>query len=248
MSTSLQPHEPHRPLPLPHEHVLDNAAWESLAGPHRHLAQTVGTAARYQEDVSPFVALADADDPRSWTDLATLVGPGNSFALAGVPSLPESWATGQSGQGVQLVGTSLRAERDPQAVPLGPADVPEMLDLVARTEPGPFRPRTVEMGAYYGVRHEGRLVAMAGERLRPPGWTEISAVCTDQEHRGRGLATRLVRHVAAGIADRGETPFLHAAAANTNAVRLYESLGFTLRRTILFHFLRVPDDTPESAR
>jgi ribosomal protein S18 acetylase RimI-like enzyme len=246
MSTSLEPHEPHRPLA--HEHVLDNAAWESLTGPHRHLAQTVGAAARYQDDVSPFTALADADDPRSWADLATLVGPGNAFALAGVPSLPDGWATGQTGQGVQLVGSALRAERDPRAVPLGPADVPEMLDLVARTEPGPFRPRTVEMGAYYGIRHEGRLVAMAGERLRPPGWTEISAVCTDAEHRGRGLATRLVRHVAAGIADRGETPFLHAAAANTGAVRLYESMGFTLRRSILFHFLRVPDDALEAAR
>jgi ribosomal protein S18 acetylase RimI-like enzyme len=246
MSTILQPHEPH--APLPHPHVLDNAAWQSLNGPHRHLAEITGSAARYHDEVSPFTALADPDDPQSWADLAMLVGPGNAFALAGVPSLPERWATGQSGQGVQMVGSSLRAERDPEAVPLGPADVPEMLDLVARTQPGPFKPRTIDMGAYYGVRHGGRLVAMAGERLRPPGWTEISAVCTDEEYRGRGLASRLVRHVAAGIADRGETPFLHAAAANTGAVRLYESMGFTIRRPVLFHFLRVPDDALEAVR
>ena len=117
-----------------------------------------------------------------------------------------------------------------------------MLELVGRAKPGPFLQRTVEMGAYYGIRRDGRLVAMAGERLRPPGWTEISAVCTDEEHRGQGLATRLVRHVAAGITARGDTPFLHAAAVNTGAIRLYESMGFTVRRTTVFHFLQVPGD------
>ncbi|MBM9509244.1 GNAT family N-acetyltransferase [Actinacidiphila acididurans] len=256
MSTSLQP--PHEPLPqeplsqesagraagagAPDTALLDNPAWAALTGPHRHLADINGAAARYQQDVSPFVALADIEDPRSWADLAELVGPGNSFALAGVRDLPEGWSTGQSGQGVQMVATSLRAEPDTEALRLGPQDVPEMLDLVSRAQPGPFLPRTVEMGAYYGIRRDGKLVAMAGERLRPPGWTEISAVCTDADHRGQGLATRLVRHVAAGIRDRGDTPFLHAAAVNTGAIRLYESIGFTLRRSTLFHFLRVPDN------
>ncbi len=96
------------------------------------------------------------------------------------------------------------------------------------------------MGTYLGIRHEGRLIAMAGERLRLPGWTEISAVCTDPEHRGRGLATRLVRAVAAGIRDRGDTPFLHAAAENTRAIRLYESIGFTLRRRSAIRQVRAP--------
>jgi ribosomal protein S18 acetylase RimI-like enzyme len=263
MSTSLQPREPlppdagrpaHRtegseagttpsePSASSAAHVLDNTVWSSLTGPHRHLAEVVGSAARYQDEVSPFTALADPEDPRSWADLAALVGPGNAFALAGVPSLPAGWAAGQSGQGVQLVATSLLDEPDAQALRLGPADVPEMLELVSRAQPGPFLPRTIEMGAYYGIRRKGRLVAMAGERLRPPGFTEISAVCTDEEHRGQGLATRLVRHVAVGIRARGETPFLHAAAVNTGAIRLYESIGFTLRRTTLFHFLRVPGD------
>ncbi|WP_328917369.1 MULTISPECIES: GNAT family N-acetyltransferase [unclassified Streptomyces] len=250
MSTSLQP--PHEPLPQDEEeligaHVLDNPAWAAMTGPHRHLAEIVGSAARYQTDVSPFTAIADASDPHSWADLARLVGPGNTFALTGVRTLPDGWSTGESGQGVQLVATSLRDESDPEALLLGPDDVPEMLDLVARAKPGPFRERTVELGAYYGIRREGRLVAMAGERLHPPGWTEISAVCTDEGFRGQGLATRLVRHVAAGIRGRGETPFLHAAAVNTNAIRLYQAIGFTLRRTTLFHFLRVPDDALDTA-
>jgi ribosomal protein S18 acetylase RimI-like enzyme len=241
MSTSLQPPYEQAPREDPAA-VLDNAGWAALTGPHRHLAEVVGSAARYQAEVSPFVAIADPEDPRAWTDLATLVGPGNAFALAGVPTLPEGWGTGQSGEGVQLVATSLRGEDDPEAVRLGAADVPEVLDLVDRTRPGPFAPRTIEMGAYYGIRHDGKLVAMAGERLRPPGWTEISAVCTDADHRGRGLATRLVRHVAAGIQRRGDTPFLHAAVANAGAIRLYEAMGFTVRRPVVFHFLRVPDD------
>jgi predicted GNAT family acetyltransferase len=122
----------------------------------------------------------------------------------------------------------------PEAARLTAEDVPEILDLIERTQPGPVRPRTIELGTYLGVRIGGALVAMAGERMHPPGWTEISAVCTDPAHRGRGLATSLVRAVAAGIRARGETPFLHTAASNMPAIRLYESLGFRLRRRTTF--------------
>ncbi|MFL6115759.1 MAG: GNAT family N-acetyltransferase, partial [Catenulispora sp.] len=109
-------------------------------------------------------------------------------------------------------------------------------------KPGPFLPRTIELGSYLGIRHDGRLVALAGERLRPPGWTEISAVCTHADFRGRGLATRLIRAVAHGIRERGETPFLHTGAENVNAIRLYEALGFRLRRTVVFAGYRVPSE------
>ena len=219
-------------------HVLDNPAWAALTGPHAHFAERVGRAARYPVDVAGFNAITDNDDPRAWADLATLVGPGGTAAVRGVSETPAGWEIVRSGQGVQLVDTGLRAEPDPEAVLLGPDDVPEVLDLVARTEPGPYLPRTVELGTYLGIRHEGRLIALAGERLHPPGWTEISAVCTDPDHRGRGLATRLVRAVAAGIKERGEHPFLHAAAGNTNAIRLYESIGFTLRARTAFSLVR----------
>ncbi|MDX3801862.1 GNAT family N-acetyltransferase [Streptomyces sp. AK04-3B] len=229
-------------------YILDNPAWAALTGPHAHFAERVGHAVRYQQDVAPFHAVSDEDDPRAWADLAVLVGPGGTAAVRGVTEAAEGWEVVHTGHGVQLVGTALRAEPDPEAVRLGPDDVPEILDLVARTEPGPYLPRTVELGAYLGIRHEGRLIALAGERLHPPGWTEISAVCTDPAHRGRGLATRLVRAVAAGIEERGERPFLHAAAANANAIRLYESIGFTLRRRTAFSLVRhtaaaVPEET-----
>jgi predicted GNAT family acetyltransferase len=114
------------------------------------------------------------------------------------------------------------------------------VELVRATRPGPFLARTVELGGYLGIRREGRLVAMAGERLRPPGWAEISAVCTAADYRGQGLGTRLVLAVAAGIRDRGEIPFMHTAADNVNAIRLYEALGFVHRRTTVFRAARVP--------
>ena len=142
---------------------------------------------------------------------------------------------------MQLVQTDALSPRpDEEAIVLGGADVPEMLALVDRNQPGPFRPRTHELGRYIGIRRHGTLIAMAGERLHPPGWTEISAVCTDAEYRGEGLATRLVLAVAAGIRERGDTPFLHASAANVNAIRLYTALGFRLRRTLQFGAVRTP--------
>jgi ribosomal protein S18 acetylase RimI-like enzyme len=215
-------------------HVLDTSVWASLTGHHARFAERNGRAIRYQTDVAPFMALQDPGDPRAWDDAAELVGPDGTVTLPGVGTAPGGWEIVFQGEGVQLIDTALAAKPDPEAVPLGPDDVPEILNLIERTKPGPFLPRTIELGTYLGIRRDGRLIAMAGERQHPPGWTEISAVCTDDAYRGQGLATRLVRAVAAGIRERGETPFLHAIATNTNAIRLYESIGFTLRRRASF--------------
>jgi predicted GNAT family acetyltransferase len=115
-----------------------------------------------------------------------------------------------------------------------------MLELIARTRPGPFLPRTIELGDYLGIRRDGALVAMAGERLRLPGWTEVSAVCTDETVRGGGLASRLVRAVVAAIRDRGDEALLHVASTNANAIRLYRTLGFVERREIDFVVVKAP--------
>jgi ribosomal protein S18 acetylase RimI-like enzyme len=217
------------------ESVLDAPVWQSLTGVHGRFAERLGRAARYHRDVAPFHALADPADPAAWHDLTRLAGPGAEIAVAGpIPHEHPGWELTAEIPGVQLIDVTRRAEPDPEAVILSAADVPEILDLIARTQPGPFRPRTVELGTYLGIRRGGALIAMAGERLRPPGWTEISAVCTDPAYRGQGLATRLVRAVAAGIRARGETPFLHTSATNTSAIRLYESIGFRLRRHTTF--------------
>jgi ribosomal protein S18 acetylase RimI-like enzyme len=223
--------------------ILDNAAWTSLLGPHARFAMVNGQAARYPEDVSPFVAISPEPDERVWDDLATLVGPGGNVALAGAQlTPPDEWEVVGRGNGVQMIAPNFRGERDAEIVRLTASDVPEMLELVGRTKPGPFLPRTIELGDYLGVRRNGALVAMAGERLHPPGWTEISAVCTDEQYRGHGLATRLVNAVGAGIVARGDTPFLHASSLNTNAIRLYETLGFTVRRRPIFQLLQIPGE------
>jgi ribosomal protein S18 acetylase RimI-like enzyme len=221
--------------------ALDNPARAALLGPQAHLAERCGAALRYPADISPFIALPDNPSDGDWDDLAKLIGPGGVAATAGVSAVPPSeWQVLMNMAGVQLTGERVAAEPATDLIPLGPGDVPEMLDLVARTRPGPFLPRTIELGGYVGIRVSGALVAMAGERLRPAGWSEISAVCTDPGFRGQGLATRLTLAVASAITDRGEMPFLHAAADNVNAIRLYESLGFRLRRPATFVAMRAP--------
>jgi ribosomal protein S18 acetylase RimI-like enzyme len=220
-------------------HALDNPIWVSLTGPLARYGEIRGDAARFDPGISLFTALG-ADG--GWADLAALIGPDTASFISG-PFLdpPPGW-TLKCQAGVQLVGSGVRGEPAPEAVALTAADNPDVLDLVARTRPGPFRERTIEFGGYLGVRDGGTLVAMAGERLRVPGFTEISAVCTDPAYRGRGLAARLSLAVAANIQARGDTPFLAALAANTQAVRLYERLGFKVRREVTFAALRTPPE------
>ena len=221
-------------------HLLDNPAWASLTGPHRAFAESYGQALRYPVDVAPFAGVPD--DVSAWDDLRTLVGPGATVVVIGARrEPPEPWAVEFSGDGVQLVATAAFETRPlDDAVVLGDADGEDMLDLTGRTKPGPFLPRTHIMGSYLGVRREGRLAAMAGERLRPPGWTEISAVCTDPDFRGQGLGTRLVQAVGHVIRARGDQPMMHASAANANAIRLYRSIGFEIRREVTFFAARAP--------
>jgi ribosomal protein S18 acetylase RimI-like enzyme len=212
--------------------VLENPVWAALSGPQACFAEVAGSAARFQPDVSPFGGLADPADPAGWHDLATLT---DEVLLTGPAiSAGPGWEQTFSMPGVQMAGTTMTGVADPEMVVLTETDVPEILDLVERTKPGPFAKRTIEMGHYLGIRRDGRLIAMAGERLRLPGWTEISAVCTDPDFRGQGLAARLTMAVAAGILGRGELPFLHAAATNTDAIRLYEGLGFQVDHHVVF--------------
>ncbi|OXM46393.1 GNAT family N-acetyltransferase [Amycolatopsis alba] len=220
---------------------LDDPVWASLTGQHTRFAERSGQVLRYQVDVAPFLALPPEPDDGVWADVAALAGPGATVTVHNSLPVPPEWEVVDRIGGVRLVDVALEAAEDPEAIRLGPDDVPEMLDLVERTKPGPFRKRTVELGTYLGIRRDGALIAMAGERLHPPGWTEISAVCTDPAYRGQGLATRLIRAVAAGIRARGETPMMHAAASNTSAIRLYQSIGFELVPRPDFVLVRVPE-------
>ncbi|WP_324198351.1 GNAT family N-acetyltransferase [Nocardia beijingensis] len=222
-------------------HPLDDPVRASLRGAHRRFAGWVGQIGRYDPQVAGFVGHPSVLDAQDWADLATLLGPGGSTALRGYGHVPpDGWTVLDEVDSVQMDGAAPRVAHDPELEVLTAADVPEILELIARTEPGPYAPRTIEMGTYLGLRIDGRLVAIAGERLHPPGWTEISAVCTEAGFRGRGFATRLIRAVGAGIRARGETPFLHALARHTTAIGLYHSLGFSLRKRSRLTVVRAP--------
>ncbi|MFJ9173481.1 GNAT family N-acetyltransferase [Streptomyces sp. NPDC102360] len=247
--THTQPYAPHEGATgpaAPHAedggfHPLDHPAYAALTGPHAHFAERSGRALRYPTAVTPWTALPPEPSPSDWAGLAAFAAPDGTLPLLGTDfELPEGWETTVDHAGVRMVGDAVEASPDPEAVLLTADDVPEMLDLVARTQPGPFTPRTIELGTYLGIRQDGALIAMAGERLHLPGYTEVSAVCTDPDHRGKGLAGRLVKAVAAVVQERGETPFLHTGEGNESAIRLYESLGFHLRNTTRFRTVRAP--------
>jgi ribosomal protein S18 acetylase RimI-like enzyme len=222
--------------------ALDEPLRAALDGPHAHLAVRHGRAVRYHPDVGPF--LAPPRDAAEWDDAATLAGDGGVVVVRSPEPLdpPPGWEIARHLPGVQMVlPDDVPTPEDLTLVALTDTDVDAMLALVGRTKPGPFARRTHELGTYLGVRDDLLgLVAMAGERMHVPGATEISAVCTDPAVRGRGLATRLVLTLAAGIRARGEVPFLHASADNTTAIRLYSELGFTLRARPEFVAVRAP--------
>lgn len=224
--------------------ALDDPLRAALDGPQAHLARRHGEAVRFHPDVGPF--LAPPRSPQEWRDAAAL-GDVMVVRTSGPLDVPDGWTREREIPGVQMVlddAAPTPTAPDPELVVLGDADVDAMLALVGRTRPGPFARRTHELGVYLGIRDDMLgLVAMAGERMHVPGGCEISAVCTDPAVRGRGLATRLVLAVAAGIRARGETPFLHAAADNTTAIRLYEQLGFHLRARPSFVAVRSPEQT-----
>jgi ribosomal protein S18 acetylase RimI-like enzyme len=221
-------------------HILDNPAWAALTGPHAKIAEVEGKARRYPPEVSLFNAIDDIDDQESWRDLAKLAGTdATPVFIRREIRVPAQWETVYSGVGFQLLGDQVEGSKDPTVVTLTNDDVPQMVDLVARTEPGPFAPRTIELGGYIGFKEDGKLIAMAGRRMNPTGWVEISAVCTDPDFRGRGMAGRLVRTLVANIKESGDMPFLHASITNENAIRLYESMGFVIRTELNFGVLKL---------
>jgi ribosomal protein S18 acetylase RimI-like enzyme len=210
---------------------LDNPVWKSLATDHRLMAQSLGLANRYASDVAPFGGL-QTPTSTAFADLASLVASEENVGLctSEILHVPDEWQIIRAQPVLQMISTRLTHTSLPTSPEeLHQADVAEMLSLTSATEPGPFLPATIRMGRYFGFRAtDGTLIAMAGERLKPKGFTEISAVCTDPKYRGRGYAKALVSFLAARILSEGRVPFLHVKTEN-DARLLYERIGFRVR-------------------
>lgn len=211
-------------------HPLDRSAWSALRTRQRDLAHGSDEALRYDQDFAVFAAIGDETEAslRALAALVLQAGPAIVLQKDALPPVPGTRAE-KHRMGVQMVAEALTGGTEIDFLELGDADAAEMLALATLTEPGPFFRRTHRLGDFIGVRQDGLLVAMAGERMKPEGFTEVSGVCTHPDWRGRGYAGALMRVVAARIAARGEVPFLHAYADNRGAIALYESLGFRVR-------------------
>ena len=220
-------------------HVLDNPIWNALRTCQAHFAENYGALRRFPPEVTPLGGWPEANE-EGFESLRGLLArgggigiflPGHLDAPAGVEIMLESPLL----QMILENGTPLApVARTHEFIELGLADVPEMVELATLTKPGPFGTRTREMGTYLGIRRDGRLAAMAGERLKLPGFTEISAVCTHPDHLGQGYAGFLMTVLAERIRGRGETPFLHVRPENARAIQVYERLGY--KRRLLSHY------------
>jgi ribosomal protein S18 acetylase RimI-like enzyme len=227
------------------EHPLDNPIWSALTTRQAHFAETFNQARRFPLDVT---SLGGFDEPsrERYASLAALQSAGGptGLFLADRTSLPSGWTIVDEAPLLQMAREVPQAAL-PVTVPVGAPgwielteqDVPDMVELAGITKPGPFGKRTRELGAYIGIRREGKLVAMAGERLRVPGYSEISAVCTHPEYVGQGFAARLMNALVGMIVSRREVPFLHVRATNQRAIELYRRLGFADR--LLFRYVSV---------
>lgn len=208
--------------------LLANITWHTLAGPHACFAAGRGKARRYAPGFSPIVGFEDPAHP-DFDALAACCTPGEHFYSDGwTGTAPPGWRIEQETTMFKMVwhGDVPEADEAPDAIPLEAVHASRALDLAQRTRPGPFGPRTIELGEYFGCFDGERLVAMAGERMTAGPLREISGVCTDPADQGRGFARRLMLKLIRRQMQRGETPFLHVMRENAGARRLYAGMGF----------------------
>jgi predicted GNAT family acetyltransferase len=225
-------------------HPLDNVIWQALTTRQAHFAETGDHARRFVQEISPLSAFAEPTS-QGYSSLFELVTAGGTTAIflddpyearpgwdwvAGAPLLQMVCENGR--------GSPEHLSAELEIVELTPQDSAEMIALTSLTKPGPFGTRTHELGAYLGIRNDGKLVAMAGERLKVSGHTEVSAVCTHPDHNGKGYARILMSEIMRRIRNRGEKPFLHVRSDNTRAIGIYEKLGFRIRKEAHFAVLR----------
>jgi predicted GNAT family acetyltransferase len=215
-------------------HPLDHPVWHALTTRQAELAQGAALARRYPVDIAPFAGMPEMSAP-NFAALGALMAP-SDVAVLFTPdpvTAPAEFKALFAKTGEQMIGMPAETSgRAGDIVTLGADDVPAMMELTKLTNPGPFAARTRELGTFLGVKADGRLVAMAGERMKPANYTEITAVCVHPDHRGRGYAQMLLGAVARQISVRGEIPFLHVFSDNDSAIALYRRQGMEIRRRL----------------
>ena len=206
---------------------LDNPFWHALTGPHATFAAGAGNARRYAEGFSPILGFADQERP-DFSGLATCCAPGEHFYCdSWTGAAPDGWRVDMESTMFRMVWQGgLPDDEAPEAVPLGPEHAAQAVELATLTKPGPFGPRTIELGEYFGCFDGQRLVAMAGERMCAGSLREISGVCTHPDFQGRGHGRRLMLKLVRRELQRGEAPFLHVMSSNHGARSLYARMGF----------------------
>jgi predicted GNAT family acetyltransferase len=222
-------------------HSLDNPVWEALSTIDSRYNSGTETLKFFPENMSPFVALENWDE----SDLHTLVSdlPENrSFSIMKVnqPTLPAQFQVIFSLPLFQLVCTELKSFTNPShpIQNLESKDIPQMLELTAKTKPGPFYEKTIDFSNYLGIYSGDTLIAMAGERLHLSNYTEVSAICTHPDYLGKGYASSLTSKVSQTIIANGATPFLHVRQDNTRAIGMYKRLGFEIRSEVYFAVIK----------
>ena len=226
-------------------HPLDNVIWKALTTRQVEFAESSGEARRFMPEVTALGAFREPT-PKGYESLADLLGErGTVGVFLDEPYQPRAgWEYVAGAPLLRMIcengaaPATSRLDSEPELIELGDADSPEMIELTALTKPGPFSKRTHQLGTYLGIRQQGKLIAMAGERMKVPGWTEVSAVCTHPEHTGHGYARILMVEVMRRIRGRGETPFLHVREDNVRAIELYHRLGFSQQMRGYFAVLR----------
>lgn len=209
---------------------LDRPVWNALQSGWSALSEGGHLARRIDPLYGPFGAAADSS-PQAQEALAALVPPGGELWIVERDPIapPPGTRILREARLAQMVAEDIRGDTDLEPLVLTEDDAAEMRALALMTKPGPFHPLTHRLGRFIGIRENGRLAAMAGERMRLPGLAEVSGVCTHPDHRGRGHAKALMRIVARAMLERDEIPFLHAYADHGATIALYETLGFRVR-------------------
>jgi len=216
------------------KHILDRPIWSALQTDHADLALRLGRAWRYPATIGPFAAAADLSK-ESMDDLARMPVADEMIALFEPDDIPipkGMTSLGYFSLHQMVAGKRLPLLHDPKVSDLTEADVPAMMELADLAKPGPFSLEAQRLGAFWGIRVQGKLVAMAGQRMRQPGFVELSGVCTHPEFRGRGFASLLSKYVAGKIASIGRKPYVHVHGTNTAALAFFGGLGFELRKKL----------------